>query len=229
MISEKVRFKIISLNSDMRKLFFCILFFPILGHAQVYLKNPSFEDIPSISTLPKHWITCDMGSTPDILPGPWGVQNPPADGGTYVGLILRENGSKESIAQRLDKPLKANECYYFSAYLARSTNYQGHLLPVRLKIWGSQALCRKDQLLIETKAIKNTEWVRYDFQFYPKSDIHCILIEPVTAPGVQKSYKGNILIDGFSAFQPCQRAELATPHPLRSIAQSHRLSSINRR
>jgi len=178
--------------------------------AQFVIQNPSFEDKPKASTLPRAWNTCNKGSTPDILPGPWGVEKKANDGNTYIGLITREDGSYESIGQKLVKPLKANECYSFSVYLARANNYTGYNLPLRMRIWGSKTYCGKDQLLAESKAIKHTNWVKYDFQIYTKEAVHFLLIEACLAPGISTPYKGNILIDNISEILPCFRANLTT-------------------
>ena len=176
--------------------------------AQHVLQNPSFENEPKASSIPKGWNTCLKGSTPDVLPGPWSVKKKAQHGYTFVGLITRDNGSYESIGQKLTTSLKANECYSFSIYLARSNEYIGYNLPLRLRIWGSKSFCGKDQLLAESKAIKHTNWVRYDFQIFTKLPVHYLLFEACLAPGISKPYKGNILLDNISVILPCYRAEL---------------------
>src|SRR5689334_15278944 len=50
----------------------------------IELFNPSFEDTPQDATMPQGWTGCKEGTTPDILPGFWGVYTPPSDGQTYV-------------------------------------------------------------------------------------------------------------------------------------------------
>ncbi len=183
----------------------CLL--SLSGFGQISLGNPSFESKPGNAAIPDKWVTCVPGSTPDILPGVWGVNKAPQDGMSYLGLITRENGSKESIGQRLSKPLEANTCYTFSVYLARSETYVGYNLPLRLKIWGSKEYCGKDQLLVSTKAIKHTNWEQYEFQIYTKAKVHFLLLEACLAPGVTIPYRGNILIDELSPIKPCFKAE----------------------
>lgn len=195
-----------------RLLLIALLMYSVGLNAQYVFQNPSFEQEPKASSIPKGWNTCQKGSTPDVLPGPWGVKKKANNGYTFLGLITRENGSYESIGQKLVRPLKANECYSFSIYLARSNEYIGYNLPLRLRIWGSKSYCGKDQLLAESKAIKHTNWVKYDFQIYTKVPIHYILLEACLAPGVSKPYKGNVLIDDISEIVPCYRAELTFSH-----------------
>lgn len=181
-------------------------------HSQYIIQNPSFEDKPKASTLPRSWNTCNKGSTPDILPGPWGVEKKAIDGNTFLGLITREDGSYESIGQKLVKPLRANECYTLSVYLSRSNNYTGYNLPLRIRLWGGKTYCGKDQLLAESKAITHTNWVKYEFQIYTKINVHFLLIEACLAPGISTPYKGNILIDNLSEFIPCFRADITSVH-----------------
>lgn len=181
-------------------------------NAQIYLTNRSFEENKANTLLPTAWATCVEGSTPDIQPGKWGVTKAAQDGISFLGLITRENGSYESIGQKLNTPLDANSCYTFSIYLARADNYSSYNLPLRLKIWGSKSFCGKDQLLVSTKAIKNIQWTKYEFQIYTKEKVHFLLLEACNAPGITIPYRGNILIDNISEIKPCFKA-LINQHP----------------
>ena len=84
-----------------------------LSAQTISLVNPSFEETPQDATMPAGWHSCKQGTTPDILPGFWGVTTEAFDGETYMGLITRENGTWESIEQRLSETLKKGECYTF--------------------------------------------------------------------------------------------------------------------
>ena len=106
--------------------------------AQIYLNNASFEGEPQDATVPVGWFPCARGTTPDILPGPWGVTTESSDGDTYVGLITREDGTWESIGQRLKSPVKPRECYTFTLDLAHSDTYSGYNNPLKLRIWGGE-------------------------------------------------------------------------------------------
>jgi hypothetical protein len=121
--------------------------------AQITLSNPSFEGEPIDATVPKGWLPCKEGTTPDILPGFWGVYNEPADGRSYMGLITREDGTWESVGQKLEAPLEKGGCYTFTCELAHSNTYAGYNIPLKLRIWGSATPCGKQELLAETKTI----------------------------------------------------------------------------
>jgi hypothetical protein len=175
--------------------------------AQWSFDNSSFEGDPQDATVPQNWIPCKAGTTPDILPGPWGVYTEPADGKTFVGLITREDGTWESIGQRTKQILKAKECYAFSIDLAHSDTYAGYNLPIRLRVWGGYDRCAKDQLLGETDLINHTDWVTYPFQFYPAKEIRYIILEAHYAKGVAVPYKGNVLLDHLSPIKNCTRAD----------------------
>lgn len=167
--------------------------------------NASFEGEPRDATVPRGWYICKEGTTPDILPGPWGVYLEPADGDTYVGLITRENGTWESIGQRLTEPLRADECYVVTMHLARSDTYMGFNNPIKLRVWGGDKKCERGQLLLETERIENTDWKQHNFQLDPKSEVKYLIIEAFHKDGFF-SYRGNVLIDGISAIRRCGRS-----------------------
>ncbi|MEM6321673.1 MAG: hypothetical protein AAF960_28700 [Bacteroidota bacterium] len=192
----------------MRKFLLILLSLSSLNiYAQdIRLENASFEDEPQDATMPQRWHSCQQGSTPDILPGFWGVYNEPYDGETYVGLITRPDGSFEAIGQRLTSPMKGKECYKFTVQLAHSNSYVNYNIPIRLRIYGGTALGERSQLLCESEAIKHTNWKKYSFQVFPKEDYPYIIIEAYFAEGIFTPYPGNVLIDDFSVFKRCPRA-----------------------
>ncbi len=176
------------------------------GQDVIRLDNPSFEGTPQDATTPIGWAACGENSTPDILPGFWGVYVEPSDGNSYVGLITREDGTWESIGQHLRKPLKANECYSFSLDLARAPSYAGYEIPVKFQMWGASKRCSRQQLLAETSLIRHTSWKSYNFEFVAKKDYDYVLFEVRYANGIYFAYKGNLLIDHCSPFKKCVRA-----------------------
>ena len=192
----------------MRLFIYLFLFIPFIASAQIQLKNSSFENEPQDATMPSEWKACEFGTTPDILPGFWGVYNEPYDGETYLGLITRKDGTFESIGQELSTPLDRKECYSIGMYLAHSKAYSGYDIPVRLRIWGGTKRCDKKQLIADTEVIENVDWEYYQFDFVSKKKISFITIEAYYAPGVYFPYQGNVLLDGITAFKTCQRAYL---------------------
>ncbi|NJK84417.1 MAG: hypothetical protein HC912_12160 [Saprospiraceae bacterium] len=118
-----------------------------LAQQDIYLSNTSFEGQPDDATIPVGWFACTPSTTPDILPGPWGVYQEATEGDTYMGLITRGDGTFESIGQRLPKAIKAKECYKFSLDLAHSDTYAGYSEPIKLRIWLGQQKCEKGNSL----------------------------------------------------------------------------------
>ena len=175
---------------------------------QITLENASFEGQAQDATVPTGWHSCKRGTTPDILPGFWGVNKEASEGETYIGLITRDDGSWESIGQRLQSPLNANECYSLKLDLARSDSYAGYLLPLKLVIWGGTSRCERTQLLAETITIKHTDWRTYNLTLYPEKPINYIIIEAQYMDGIFFHYKGNILLDALSPIKACERAFL---------------------
>jgi hypothetical protein len=167
--------------------------------------NASFEGEPRDATIPRGWHICEEGTTPDILPGPWGVYLEPADGETYVGLITRENGTWESIGQRITEKLEEGGCYHLSLELARSDTYMGYNNPIKLRIWGGDRKCRRTQLIGETERIEHTDWRRYSFNFSPDEDLRYLILEAFHVEGTF-SYSGNILVDDISTVKPCGKS-----------------------
>lgn len=170
----------------------------------IEIANASFEGEPADATVPQGWMPCKEGTTPDILPGYWGVYTEPADGDTYVGLITRQNNTWESIGQRLPAALEKGNCYTLALDLAHSDTYSGYNGPLRLRIWISTAKCRKDQLIFESPLIEHTDWQTYKVKFTPDENFRYILLEAFHSEE-EFAYRGNILIDRISPIQGCDR------------------------
>ncbi len=181
------------------------LAFQLEASGQVYFRNPSFEGKPQDATVPVGWLACEPGSTPDILPGVWGVYQEAAHGATCVGLITREDGTWESIGQRLEAPLEKGQCYRFYLSLSTAKTYAGYGQPIKLRIWGGAEKCVKQQLLWESPLISHQHWVRYSVEFTTLLTVHYIILEAFHKEGIF-SHKGNVLIDHLSVIMKCVRA-----------------------
>lgn len=175
-------------------------------NSSILLNNPSFEGVPEDARVPDGWHACGSYSTPDILPGPWGVYQEAFHGETFLGLISREDGTWEHIGQRLPQPLKKDECYTFSVKLARSSGYVGYNKALKFRIWGGMKKCEKAQLLGHTVAINHTEWKSYRFDFFTNDAYTNIVIEAYYVGNVP--YRGNLLVDACSPFEVCMRASV---------------------
>ncbi len=175
-------------------------------HAQPSrMLNASFEGEARDATVPRGWLVCTEGSTPDILPGVWGVYNEASHGDTYVGLITRENSTWESLGQRLTEKLLEGRCYQMSLDVARSDTYSGYHDPIKLRIWCGKSKCERDELILETDFIRSLEWQKIEVRFTPKADMDYILFEAFIKDGTF-SHQGNVLIDNISAIVQCGRS-----------------------
>ncbi|MEP7320996.1 MAG: hypothetical protein ABI761_03715 [Saprospiraceae bacterium] len=180
-------------------------------HSQsITIFNSSFEGESRDAVNPIGWIGCEDGTTPDILPGPWGVYLPASEGQTYMGLIVRKNGTWECVGQRLPLLLKESNCYFFKLMLAHSVTYNGYNKPAVIRIWGGSERCEKRQKLFESPPINHSNWKPYIVKFKPKKDIDFIIIEAYYNEKLNYTYNGNVLIDALTIIQTCDRAELVS-------------------
>lgn len=181
-------------------------FAPVQQQAgKILLRNPSFEGKPQTSATPEGWTSSD-GSTPDILPGAWGLQCTVQDGKTCLGLVTREDGTREDVSQALSQTLQKGKCYAFTIYLAHLPKYVGYNQAVRLRVWGGSSKGSKEQLLDASSLIDHQEWKQYKFQFTTTQEVKYLTFEAYYAPGILFKYKGNILLDLCSAIEQCDRA-----------------------
>jgi len=175
-----------------------------LAAQHIEIANSSFDGQPADATVPQGWMPCNEGTTPDILPGYWGVYNEPSDGDTYLGLITRHNNTWESIGQRLPAILEKGNCYAWALDLSHSDTYTGFNGPIKLRVWISKSKCSKDQMIFESPVIGHFTWKTYKVKFTPDDDYQYILLEAFYSED-EFSYKGNILIDRLRAIQGCDR------------------------
>jgi outer membrane protein OmpA-like peptidoglycan-associated protein len=183
----------------------------------IQLQNPSFEDFPRHSKPPRDWYDCGFpGETPpDVQPDPaftFQVSKPAVDGETYLGLVVRDNDTWESVSQRLSAPMEKGKCYEFSIYLAKSPMYvsssrttdetANYTTPVKLRVYGGFGNCDKQYLLGETKVINHDRWLQYNFLFEPIGNYTYIVLEAFYQTPTLFPYNGNILIDHASAIVP---------------------------
>ena len=172
--------------------------------AQNILQNSSFEDEPADATMPQGWFACQDATTPDILPGYWGVYSEASEGDTYVGLITRGNGTFESIGQRIPQKLEKGICYELSVDLAHSDNYSGYNKPIKLRIWLGDKKCKRDQMIFESKTITSEEWETFKIEFNAESNSRYIFFEAYYNYS-SFNHKGNILIDNVTPIEDCSR------------------------
>ena len=176
------------------------------NQGKIYFSNPSFEDTPRASASPSGWYSDIPGSTPDILPGAWGLNLPAQEGKTCLGLVIRSDNSSEAISQELPAVLKSGECYKFELWLAHAEQYVGFNKPCRIRVWGSSSKTGKKQLLTSSPLVSHSDWRLYKLRFSTSSEIRFITLEAWYGPGVTFQYNGNILLDNCSPIELCERA-----------------------
>ena len=180
---------------------FFICFTPLFS--QSYLTNPSLEGTPADATMPTGWFAASEMTTPDILPGYWGVYTEPADGETYIGLITRQDNTYESIFQRTTERLEKGSCYEMALHLAYSAHYSGFNSPIKLRVWISNKKNKREQMVYESPIIDNEEWEEIKINFKPTKNMKYIILEAFNDSNSPK--KGNILIDNIKDLRFCNR------------------------
>jgi outer membrane protein OmpA-like peptidoglycan-associated protein len=198
----------------------------------IALKNGSFEDRPRSGTEssggPSGWNDCGAmyETAPDIHPAMgdssfFEVNVKATDGKTYVGMVVRDNRTWESIGQRLQTPMLAGKCYNFNVNLARSDRYisfsktssqkVNYKRGAVLRVWGGNRACGKDELLDETDVVENSDWRLYNLRLEPSRNYSFIMLEVFYKTPVIAEYNGNMLLDNASNLIPVPCSEAPKP------------------
>ena len=189
--------------------------------AGIFIQNKSFEGKPQAAVLPPYWT--DGGfvqqSPSDTQPGFFGVDLPPSEGESYVGMVTREDGTWECIYQQLLSPMEKNKCYRFSIDIAFFPYYRrrsadsipqaGYNRPVEFRIWGSNNLSQREDLLAISSPIDHANWRKYTFDINPDDKYNHLVFEAYYTDD-QLNYVGNLLLDNMSDLQEidCRDAKL---------------------
>ncbi len=233
----------------------------------IRLKNPSFEGRPYMGEAGYNlnlegWYDCGIinfptASPPDVHAGVnrdtafWDNTVATSHGKTYLGMVVRDNESWESVSQRVSTPLKKGKCYAFSIYITRSETYNSNRMgdrknapkasftePAVLRIWAGNGYCGTSQLLGESLPIDHSDWREYVFQFEPDDDYQVITLEAFYKTPVLFSYNGHILLDNASHLDlvECEtnyevyvRERIARPEPPRKKMPAHKAAAQKRK
>jgi len=225
---------------------FLILFTCSLNAQQIIeLNNPSFEDLPRASKTPISWIDCHqfLESPTDIQPGFFEVEMEAQEGETYLGMVVKNNNTWESIAQELNSPLLKSQPYVFNIYLARSPSFLAqdrkddveggsisnvrlirdednpyeminYTEPTILRVWGGNDFNDKRQLLTQTAPIYNNSWEKYTLEFVPEEYWKYIMLEVYYSEDREGEYCGNLMVDNCSEVRPIDLLEYNQIHDL---------------
>lgn len=178
--------------------------------SRVELSNPSFEDLPYASKTPWGWINYGVSTEtpPDIQPGAFECMLAPQDGDSYLGLVVRDNDTWESVGQPLNVPLQRDSQYVFTAWLAKSALYMSsskttnlpanYATPVVLRIWGRNGPDDRE-LLATSPLVTNMQWAKSRFVLQPqKGNWKHLVLEAYYKDSKLFPYNGNLLIDKCS-------------------------------
>jgi hypothetical protein len=197
----------------------CQFLTSFLAKAQeITLRNPSFEDAVGVGHVPQGWVSCTgQNSPPETEPcNVFEVTKSAAAGKTYLGLVVRYDGSSEGVSQALrGKRLQKDSIYTIVLYLycssekramtKRRTIYiepvkESFSSPTRLRIWGGHDECDFKELLLETPLIENRDWKDFKFRFQPKADFEFISLEAYFESNFE-FYNGNLMIDDIEIWK----------------------------
>ena len=187
------------------------------------MKDTILSDITPTVSMQNVFDWKDCGSTsetpPDVHPtGKFGINWQAQQGKYYLGMVTRDNGTWESIGQKLQIPLKPDTCYKLTAWLMCSPIYKSfsrktkekanYNQPTRLRIWGSNNLCDSKELFVTSQPIVNRAWMSYSFVFQPKKKTKFLRFEAFYTEGAS-FYNGNLLIDNISDITLCSCSKLS--------------------
>lgn len=207
--------------------------------------NPSFEDVPGPGRPPLGWYFCGpMNETPPDV-HPVFVLNVTQDakhGKTYAGLVVRDNGTQETLGQMLAQPLRTGACYEVRLYACRAAGFSSYSRltgmqanfsePVKLQLWGGTQHCGREHLLAETTAITDTTWQLYELAFTAPADCDQLFFSAAYTND-SLVYNGHLLLDHLSPLIPidcrsrmplAEEGETATP-PTNGIPQKSNLAT----
>lgn len=207
---------------------------PYAQDGTIYLSNPSFEDLPRHSHPPRSWTDCGFPgeSPPDIQPDfTFQVTKAPVQGISYLGMVVRDNDTWESVSQQVSQPFDPNTCYEFRICLSRSTTYvsrsrstdqeANYVTPIKLRIWAGYGPCDKRFLLGESPLVANTDWREYVLKLQTDAAYTHIVFEAFYKTPTLFPYNGNILLDRGSNITPipCDTELPEGPQEIQPLAE----------
>lgn len=167
------------------------------------VQNPSFEGPTGVGITPSPWNNCMPGQTPDTQPGNWGVNLPPTNGTTYLGLVHQVSAAwQEGASEPLSAPMTVGVQYTFPMDLANSSATGGGIIPgcAECQIWGGFGLCDKNTLLWSSGNITPYDvWQTYTVSFTATQAFSWLLIQVNSLGCTDLPY---ILVDNIGTILP---------------------------
>jgi hypothetical protein len=200
----------------------CLLLIGVVGttyaQREIPLINPSFEGVASMGGSGAYihldgWI--DIGRIQFPVQSPfdvhsassniWHVEVVPQDGETFIGLVVRPDGTWERIGQELETPLEKDHKYELTLFLCRSPVYLSRTMnsrdtisftqPALIAIWGANKPANDDEFLARSLAVTSADWEEYRFILEPKNTCIYLIIEAYYLRTTTEAYAGHVLID----------------------------------
>ncbi len=129
-------------------------------------------------------------------------------GKTYLGMVVRDNGTNESISQQLSGTIKSGKCYRLKLVLSRSDVFQSstfdyrgtadYKVPAVLRVYGGTSSCDKLELLAASTPVDHFKWKKYELILKPRSNYTHIVLAAEYEDNNKWFYNGHILVDHLS-------------------------------
>ncbi len=182
------------------KFFCCLLISGVLVvnavGQDIPLVNPSLEDKPKDNKAPAGWVIA--GETPDVQPGMYKVNVPPANGRSYVGLHSGA-GYLEGIAQELTIEMREGRSYNLAFDLVYYADYVYRGCYGHVSIYGGNSPGDTAELLWNSGVFYHTDWQRYSANINPSANYKYLSVYTTVLPLECNSAYGSVaLIDNFS-------------------------------
>ena len=180
--------------------------------AAIYLTNPSFEDIPRVSSAPRGWTDCGFPgeSAVDVQPEPqreFKVYKAAYHQHTYLGMVVRDNDTYERVSQRMSNAMEAGQCYEIRLHLAKSDIYRSQSrltdanvnydTPAKLRIRGSYGNCDPGSVLGVSALVDNGDWQEFRIKLRPEEPFTHLVLEAFYNTPIFFPYNGNVLVDNI--------------------------------
>lgn len=176
--------------------------------SQALWTNPSFEGPTPAQphVLPPNWSNCN-GTTSDTQPGNWGVNLPPTNGSTYIGLVAAP-GWQETASQFINPCLTAGTTYTFTVDMTtfdeQSTSgvCDGYLYLWAGSLTQSGSACDFSELVWQSPLLPGNmaSWQTYTISFTPSNNWCSLTFQAIEFNCPSSSFY--VLLDNLSPINP---------------------------
>ena len=190
---------------------FCL---PSFAQSSEYIKNPSFEDVPRQARAPRGWFDCGFpdesavdvhGEGPDFESEFFGVREYADHGKTFLGMVVRDNGTYEGVSARLRQPLLSGTAYKLTVSVNQAISYHSSSRlndtlvnydePILFEIWGGDKFCDMNIFIAEHDVNQFGVWRELTFHLTPEEDINFLSL--FARQAFEEDVNGNVLVDNL--------------------------------